>query len=361
MRALQIHGTAKKIQQLVRLSKQALREGAYRVANRLHAVALNMEGRTAPEIADVLKVHRSNVSLWLERWQEEGTEGILEGHRSGRPPNLSEHQRQQLADILESGPVAYGFTSGVWTCPMIARVIEDEFSLSYHPAHVSRILHSLEFSVQRPQKVLARADQALQSKWIRYRYPNLKKKPKAKSGYPLRRRSQLPPRPYALPDLGTSRLAAANPDHGTTKYLENIWHHRALCGSVPLPLPEGLQRRDLHRISRTDAAQLLSSQNLSDPRQCFLPQGQNRLALVFRSSPIYGSLQPAGLFAATQCAGADLAPYSCKWYPQSLFRNPKRAAIGIDFHISQYPEKFPTGARLSAALSIMSRYLCNDI
>jgi transposase len=107
-------------------------------------------------------------------------EGILEGHRAGRPPAISERQRQQLADILESGPVAYGFSSGVWTCPMIARVIEDEFSLSYHPAHVSRILHSLEFSVQRPQKMLARADKALQSKWIRYRYPNLKKKPKAK-------------------------------------------------------------------------------------------------------------------------------------------------------------------------------------
>jgi transposase len=180
MRAVQIRGTTKKIQQLVQLGKQALREGAYRVANRLHAVALNMEGRSAPEIADVLKVHRSNVCLWLERWQEDGMEGILEGHRPGRPSTISERQRQQLADILESGPVAYGFSSGVWTCPMITRVIEDEFSLSYHPAHVSRILHSLEFSVQRPRKLLARADKALQSKWIRYRYPNLKKKPKAK-------------------------------------------------------------------------------------------------------------------------------------------------------------------------------------
>ena len=167
MRPVQIHGTAKKIQQLVRLSKQALREGAYRVANRLHAVALNMEGRTAPEIADVLKVHRSNVCLWLQRWQQDGVEGILEGHRPGRPPTLSERQRQELADILESGPVAYGFTSGVWTCPMVVRVIEDEFFLSYHPAHVSRILHSLGFSVQRPQKVLARADKTLQSKWVR--------------------------------------------------------------------------------------------------------------------------------------------------------------------------------------------------
>ena len=81
MRSVQIRGTAKKIKHLVQLSKQALREGAYRVANRLHAVALNMEGRTAPEIADVLKVHRSNVCLWLERWQVDGN-----GGDSGRTP-----------------------------------------------------------------------------------------------------------------------------------------------------------------------------------------------------------------------------------------------------------------------------------
>lgn len=59
--------------------------------------------------------------------------------------------------------VAYGFTSGVWTCPMVARVIDEEFSVSYHPAHVSRILHELKFSVQRPKKTLAQADKTHRS------------------------------------------------------------------------------------------------------------------------------------------------------------------------------------------------------
>lgn len=180
MRAIKIHGTARKIQQLVKLSKQALREGAYRVANRLQAVVLNMEGKTSPEISDILKVHRSKVSIWLQSWQHNGVDGLLEGHRSGRPPGISQQQRQKLADILDSGPVAYGFTSGVWTSPMVARVIEEEFSVIYHPAHVSRILHELGFSVQRPKKNLAQADKKQQSRWIRYKYPNIKKKPKAK-------------------------------------------------------------------------------------------------------------------------------------------------------------------------------------
>ena len=164
MEARRVHGPQKRIQRLIRLRKQATQEGAYRVARRLHAVVLNIGGRTAPEISDLLKVHHSKVSLWLQYWQQQGMEGILEGHRSGRHKQLSGQQLQTLADILDSGPGACGFNSGVWTCPMVSRVIEEEFSVAYHPAHVSRILHELEFSDQRPRKVLARANQKAQSR-----------------------------------------------------------------------------------------------------------------------------------------------------------------------------------------------------
>jgi transposase len=180
MKAIKIRGTSKSIRRLVKLSKQAMRDGAYRVASRLHAVALNMEGKSAPDIANLLKVHRSKVSIWLQHWRREGMDGILEGHRSGRPSSVSESQRQRLSDILDSGPVAYGFTSSVWTSPMVTRVIEEEFSITYHPAHVSRLLHGLGFSVQRPKKLLAQADHVAQSRWIRYKYPNIKKKPRPK-------------------------------------------------------------------------------------------------------------------------------------------------------------------------------------
>jgi len=180
MKAIKIHGTVKKVQQLVTLSKQALRDGAFRVAARLHAIVLNIEGTCAPQIDKIIKVHRSTVNIWLRNWQEAGMEGILEGHRSGRPPAMSAAQRQELADILDSGPVAYGFTSGVWTSPMVTRVIKEEFSITYNPAHVSRILHDIGFSVQRPKKTLARADKTVQSRWVRYKYPYIKKKPGAK-------------------------------------------------------------------------------------------------------------------------------------------------------------------------------------
>src|SRR5881397_1044168 len=141
-----------------------------------YAVLLNMEGRTGPSIASLLKVHRANVSIWLRNWQRYGMDGLLEGHRSGRPHGLTAKQRYHLCEILDSGPISYCFMSGVWTSVMITSVITEEFGVSYHPGHVRKLLQELGFSVQRPKRLLAQADKAQQHRWQRYTYPNLKKK-----------------------------------------------------------------------------------------------------------------------------------------------------------------------------------------
>lgn len=179
-RLLRLHpGTFRR---LIQLSKEAERDGAYRVARRLRAVVLNAEGRTSSQLADILKAPRSKVSEWLANYEAYGVEGLLEGYRPGRPGQLTAEQREQLADILDSGPVAYGLDTGIWTSPMIAWVIEQEFAVHYHPGHVRRLLHAMDFSVQRPRRVLARADATEQDRWHRHTYPNLKKNRKRRTG-----------------------------------------------------------------------------------------------------------------------------------------------------------------------------------
>src|SRR5258708_4346619 len=114
----------------------------------LQAVVLNSEGQTSGELARILKAPRSKVSEWLQRYQADGVDGLLEGYRSGRPSELTEKQQQRLGDILDSGPAAYGLDNGIWTSPMIAWVIEEEFGVQYHPGHVRKLLHAWGFSVQ---------------------------------------------------------------------------------------------------------------------------------------------------------------------------------------------------------------------
>ena len=152
---------------LSRLSKEAERDGAYRVAKRLQAVLLNSEGHTSGELSRILEMSRSRVSEWLRRYEAHGMEGLLEEYRSGRPAALNETQLRKLGDILDRGPVAYGLDTGIWTSPMIARMIDEEFGVNYHPAHVRKLLHDSGFSAQRPRRVLARASAEAQDRWHR--------------------------------------------------------------------------------------------------------------------------------------------------------------------------------------------------
>ena len=92
-RRLRLHPSTH--QRLIRLSKEAERGGAYRVAKRLRAVALNSEGHTGGEPARILQAPRSKVSEWRQRYQSEGVDGLLEGYRSGRPAALTEKRQQQ--------------------------------------------------------------------------------------------------------------------------------------------------------------------------------------------------------------------------------------------------------------------------
>jgi transposase len=178
-RLIELHH--KTYDRLARLQKEAERDGAYRVAKRLHAVLLNADGQSSGRIAALLKAPRSKVSEWLANYETHGEEALLEGQRSGRPARLSEDQLVTLSDIIESGPVAYGLDTGIWTSPMIRRIIAEEFDVLFHPGHVRKLLAGIGFSVQRPRRLLARADPAKQARWRRYTYPNIKKKPKGKA------------------------------------------------------------------------------------------------------------------------------------------------------------------------------------
>ena len=174
-------GDRRTISRLLTLRKFAQADKAPRVALRVQGILMSLEGHSTGEIARTLKVHRSGVPVWIDHWNKYGEEGLFEGHRRGRPSELDASQREQLTDILDSGPVAHGLDTGIWTSPLVAQVIREEFDRSYHPGHVRRLLRQLGYSVQRPTTRLAQADMGQKRKWTRYTYPNLKKTPKPKT------------------------------------------------------------------------------------------------------------------------------------------------------------------------------------
>ena len=128
-------------------------------------------------LAEDLGVVRASVNQWLRWYDTDGTDALRPRKAPGAAPKLSEEQRAALVELIEAGPQASGYNSGVWTGPRIGDLIRKKFGVRYHNHHVPRLLHQLGFSVQRPRKRLARADKDAQEVWLKKRLPAIKKKP----------------------------------------------------------------------------------------------------------------------------------------------------------------------------------------
>jgi transposase len=67
----------------------------------------------------------------------------------------------------------------LWTCPRVSWLIQRHFGVHYHPAHVSRLLHGLGFSPQRPTRRALERDEERIRAWIEQDWPRVKKTPRA--------------------------------------------------------------------------------------------------------------------------------------------------------------------------------------
>ena len=164
------------IRRLTRLLNKAKKTNDLDVWRRAKAVLGYIDGVGVKTLSEQLNVTRGSINRWNQWFDAAGTEGLKPRKPTGAPPRLTEGQRQELMNLIEAGPIEAGYQTGIWTGPMIGDFIRDRFGVKYHNHHVPRLLHSLGFSVQRPRRRLARADQEKQKEWLNKTLPKIKKK-----------------------------------------------------------------------------------------------------------------------------------------------------------------------------------------
>jgi transposase len=147
----------------------------WREGRRFRALELKEQGWKQTHIAEALGVSEGAVSQWMKRAREKGVQALRHNPPPGAPPRLSEEERARLPELVAQGPEAHGFRGDVWTCERVAIVIRKEFGVSYHPAHVSRLLKALRQSLQKPQRRAEQRDEEAIENWKEKKWPSLKK------------------------------------------------------------------------------------------------------------------------------------------------------------------------------------------
>lgn len=99
-------------------------------------------GLSVPEASEKLGITKVTGYVWLERWNENGYEGIIPSFAGGRPSKLTEEEKIELKEILKE--------RDDWKTKEIRKLICDKFNVEYSLKQVGIILKNLGLKFARP-------------------------------------------------------------------------------------------------------------------------------------------------------------------------------------------------------------------
>lgn len=142
---------------------------------RQKGIALLKQGLMPVEVARRLGVDRRSVRRWRASFERGGQQGLAARPIPGRPARLDGEAKARLEALLLRGARACGFPTDLWTCPRVAQVIRKEFGVGYHADHVCRLLHSLGWTAQKPERRARERDEEAIQRWVRVDWKRVKK------------------------------------------------------------------------------------------------------------------------------------------------------------------------------------------
>jgi transposase len=142
---------------------------------RKRALALLNAGHSLNEVGRRIGCNASSVMRWRNAWRRGGARALRVRFSPGRPWKLNAKQRKHLVRFLLQGSIAHGHRTNLWTTIRIAELIKRKFGIRYHRAHVGRLMHSLKWSPQKPERRALERDEGKIKRWKQRKWPRVKK------------------------------------------------------------------------------------------------------------------------------------------------------------------------------------------
>ena len=145
---------------------------------RKRALALLDRGLSLHEVGRRVGCAAVSVMRWRNARRRGGAQALKVRFSPGRPWKLDAAERKRLLRLLVKGPLAQGYRTNLWTTARIAELVEREFGVRHHRDHIGRLMHSLGWSPQKPERRALERDEEEIAGWKREEWPRIKKTPR---------------------------------------------------------------------------------------------------------------------------------------------------------------------------------------
>lgn len=133
--------------------------------HRLHAILLVANGMNCPQAATMLGDSERTIRYWVQQFNEEGLQGLIDIARLGRPSRLSDRHMNQIGQTLRKSPNEVGMAGGIWDGKTLSAYIKKNYEMDIGVRQSQRLFRLLGFRLRKPRPLIAHADPEEQRKF----------------------------------------------------------------------------------------------------------------------------------------------------------------------------------------------------
>jgi transposase len=115
---------------------------------RMSAIRILMLGFTHDQVAAISVVSRRTLSRWVQRFNERGIDGLIDGPKTGRPPKITAEQSKEYEELIER-PQRVDVTH--WTAKKFHGYLTEKLQRDIGYRTVVRWLHEKRFRLKVPR------------------------------------------------------------------------------------------------------------------------------------------------------------------------------------------------------------------
>jgi len=145
---------------------------------RLQGGELILKGYDDEDIACILDIGESSVKRWRRKLKANNNDITCLARKkgSGRPPGLSDDEKERLKEIILGGAIKAGYPSERWTSRSVTDLIRNKFGIEMTSRNVRYILPTLRLSPQKPVVKSHKYSDEEVLRWTRNAWKRIKKK-----------------------------------------------------------------------------------------------------------------------------------------------------------------------------------------
>ncbi len=111
-----------------------------RVFRRAQAVREVVKGHRLQTVSGTLSFTYSALRKWVHRFASQGTQGLVDRPRSGRPLKMTCELEQHLNRLVDQDPLQHGSVYSQWSCQELATVLAQQTGMQLGRESVRCIL-----------------------------------------------------------------------------------------------------------------------------------------------------------------------------------------------------------------------------